>query len=249
MSDDLNDMIGAAAEGATKGLAEKGMVVYDDLIKPGASVLGKGIGNTLKILLLPLTLTFWSVEKITNMIDSDLTNRLNGVDPEALVAPPIAIVGPALEAMRYLEDEAELRNLYAQLIASSMQNNLQPKVHRGFIEVLKNMNIEDAFVLKWFHEFKFLITYNIDLQNGSLGFVSVLERDINCSLHKKGKDSITNLLRLGLIETGPFINSPGKQIDQSDRVSELRQKYGNLLASQVEYLITTLGERFCEVCM
>lgn len=57
--------------------------------------------------------------------------------------PPLNIVGPAMDAMKYCFETEPLADMFATLIASSMNEEKVDIVHRSFVEILKQM---DAFV-------------------------------------------------------------------------------------------------------
>ncbi len=53
-------------------------------------------------------------------------------------------MGPALEALKYTGHEESLREMYAELIASSLQKSKSDTVHPAFVEVIKQLTPAEA---------------------------------------------------------------------------------------------------------
>ena len=64
--------------------------------------------------------------------------------------PRLSIIGPALEASKFYIDEEILRDMFAKLIANSMNIDKQKFVNSAFVEIIKQMSPMDANILKTF---------------------------------------------------------------------------------------------------
>lgn len=84
---------------------------------------------------------------VEKMRDETL-NEATKILPENIQEPKLNILGPALEASKYYIEEEELRNMFAKLIASSMDKSKSSQVHPSFVEVIKQMSSKEAFLLK-----------------------------------------------------------------------------------------------------
>nr|WP_315528394.1 DUF4393 domain-containing protein [Carnobacterium maltaromaticum] len=69
---------------------------------------------------------------------------------EKIQEPQMSIVGPALEASKYYIEEKEIREMFAKLIASSMDKSKSNQVHPSFVEVIKQLSSKEALLLKNF---------------------------------------------------------------------------------------------------
>lgn len=82
-----------------------------------------------------------------------IAQELVKIPEENIQEPPLAIVGPALEASRFYIEEGNLREMFAKLIASSMDETKNSYMHPSFVEVIKQLSKEDALFLKEFQKF------------------------------------------------------------------------------------------------
>ncbi len=70
----------------------------------------------------------------------------------------MSIVGPALEASKYYFDEKEIRNMFANLIASSMDSTYNGLVQHSFVEIIRQLSPYDAKLFNTLEE-EFAINY------------------------------------------------------------------------------------------
>jgi hypothetical protein len=81
-----------------------------------------------------------------------VSEKLKNVPEENIVTPPPSIAGPAVEALRFSGDDPNLRELYANLLAGSMDITTQHLIHPGYVEILKNLCSDEAILLQAFTE-------------------------------------------------------------------------------------------------
>lgn len=79
----------------------------------------------------------------------DLYNRVAQIPEQYVCEPEIAIAGPTLEALKYTYDEQELRDMYVNLLASSVDSRKNTTVHPSYVEIIKQMNSYDAELFKY----------------------------------------------------------------------------------------------------
>jgi hypothetical protein len=137
---------------------------------------------------------------------SELQQAYSNVPEENRQDAPLQVVGPALEKSRYCVESDEIRKMFVNLIAKSMDKTYNTKVHPSFPEIISQMSPLDAQNLKLIYEAKYqlpIAKYRFNLvKEGShkdvkpLVFLSnpeVQSVDLQAS-------SITVLSRLGLLE-------------------------------------------------
>lgn len=139
-----------------------------------------------------------------NQFKEELEQKVSSIPEENIIEPPLHIVGPCLEASKYYFENDELRKMFSNLIAASINIDDVDKVHPSFVEIIKQLSPLDAMNLKLFKE---VFTYPIAEYNyitkGRKGLVSfktnvflenqeVSDIDLNAT-------SISNLQRLGLV--------------------------------------------------
>lgn len=147
MSDNL---LGKAVDQAG-GVLEK---AYDDLAHPTA----KSLGNTVS--LLPRTVGVWLGKWEKWVINGEESIRLTAeavrekaasIPEDKLTEPEPYVAIPAIQQLSYCSDSNELRELYANLLVSSMHLDKKAAVHPAFVDVIKQLTPDEAKLLKYIY--------------------------------------------------------------------------------------------------
>jgi hypothetical protein len=201
------------AADAIKGIVEA-VPVYQDIAQPAAKEIGTAlqtVAKTIHIALAPLSAMVWGYDRIKDYLEQALTDKLKGVPPEKIITPNPAVAGPAIEALRFTAHEPSLRELYANLLATSMDSETAQYSHPAFIEIIRQMTadegriiallaLENSYNMKtWVADTKddrriILISKNI-----------ALSEKASCSFGDLIPIYLVNLRRLGLIEIQPEV--------------------------------------------
>lgn len=139
------------AADAVKGIVEA-VPVYQDTLQPAAKELGTAlqtVAKTIRVALAPLSALVWGYDKISDYLETALTDKLKGVPSERLVTPNPSVAVPALEAMRYTAHEPSLRELFANLLATAMDKETSEKAHPAFIDLIRQMTPDEAQIFKF----------------------------------------------------------------------------------------------------
>ena len=140
----MKDTIDAAA-----GLM-KAVPVYHDLLQPTAKELGKNLHTVSKVVtaaLAPVRGLVWGFERIETYLGESLSRKLANTRPENIEPPPVKVAGPVFEAMRFCTEDEELREMFSNLLANSMDKASKSRAHPAFVEVLKNISSDEAKIL------------------------------------------------------------------------------------------------------
>lgn len=78
----------------------------------------------------------------------ELHEKIEAIPNEKRVEPDIQIVAPALEASKYCVEKEELREMFVNLIASSMSSDKAVKVHPIFTDIIGKLSSTDALLFK-----------------------------------------------------------------------------------------------------
>ena len=78
----------------------------------------------------------------------ELYEKIEAIPNEKRVEPDIQIVAPALEASKYCVEKEELREMFVNLIASSMSSDKAVKVHPIFTDIIGKLSSTDALLFK-----------------------------------------------------------------------------------------------------
>jgi hypothetical protein len=89
-------------------------------------------------------------DRIQEFVTSRVAEKLSGIPPENIVAPKPEVAGPSLEALRYAGHDETLRELFANLLATSMDSSTATNAHPGFVEILKNLSPDEALIMQFF---------------------------------------------------------------------------------------------------
>lgn len=124
--------------------------LYTDAVHPGAVQIGKTVetvGMIVNRLISPLRSWASAGEENTNKLSQEITQKLNNIPADKIVPPNKRVAVPALLANSYT-DEEELRDLYANLLAKSMNKDTMSSVHPAYVEIIKQLSPREALFLK-----------------------------------------------------------------------------------------------------
>ncbi len=265
MSEPTIPAAGVIAE-AGKNLA---VPVYNDIVHPAAVEIGKGlqtVAKTIHIALAPVSALIWGYERIAEHLTARLTEKLAGTPPERIVPPHINVAGPAIEAMRFTGDIETLREMYASLLAASMDTATRNDAHPAFVEIIRQLVPDEARILAHISNGHRRPVINIDVMNlGPDGGTVTAARWISMIDEQAGLDSperapiyFDNLNRLGLTEIPAMIGltKPGlyDELENHPNVLAVRRDIDARegYRSQLErrfVALTSLGRQFVSVCV
>lgn len=124
---------------------------YEDGLKSATQESGKTltlIPRTINAVLAPLQQ--WIAQKEYNVAETEklLSQKLEAVDYKKIVTPEPYVAVPAIQAISYSMDSETLRNLYANLLAKSMNSDTKDMVHPAFVDIIKQLTPNDVYVLE-----------------------------------------------------------------------------------------------------
>lgn len=131
--------------------------VYSDGLKPATKESGKFLERIPRVINAALApLDRWILHREYSIEETKriLALKLNKIDPEKIVPPEPYVAIPALQAISYCMDYEELRNLYANLLAKSMNEDTKDSVHPAYVEIIKQLSPLDARIIDIFKFFK-----------------------------------------------------------------------------------------------
>ena len=249
----------------TKDIAKD---VYNDAGKPVVKSTGELVGlipRAIKAALSPLEK--WILEKEYNVAETKklLEEKLQNIQPEFIEPPAAHIAVPAIQYISYCMDNKELRDMYANLLANSMNKVVKNGVHPSFIEIIKQLSPDEAKILKYIYDNPFIPTIQ-PLAHKKTGksvlalklFTNITEL-CNCENIGGYNEYIDNLIRLGLVnlikdeafedknkyitlKNHPYILEKKHYFENLDYVSKVTFKEGHLELS-------SFGQSFCSICL
>lgn len=255
----------------TQTLITIGTTIATTLAAKGIESPGKSLGNLWDIAIGNKIAAAYEKSKFKHNLDVEdfknkLINNVSSIKKENLQEPKISIVGPALEASKYYFEEEEIRDMFANLIASSMDSTYNGIVQHSFVEIIKQLSPHDAKLLSFFSKSNALIDIRIESEDGEGIF---LLRNIyftdSFPEYKINTISLLNLEKQGLIklddnrflsdkslydyyENSPLVLELKKQYDNKHSIS-FSGKIGKIKIVKKMFFITELGKAFKEVCV
>lgn len=248
----------------SSGVLEK---AYDDLAHPTA----KSVGNTLS--LIPRTIGVWLGKWEKWVINGEESIRLTAeavrekaakIPEEKLTEPEPYVAIPAVQQLSYCYDSEELRNMYANLLVSSMNKDTKQTVHPSFVDIIKQMTPDEARVLKKISpKSSFIPLIDLQVKMGSdRGYISILRNYTNigddiCENPQKISAYIENLDRLKLISILEDTHLADKELYKplEDSLGFLAYKTLPLSegqefnTKQKSFYITAFGRTFIKTCL
>lgn len=204
-----------------------------------------------------------------------MCQKIEDIPKENLQEPSLAVAGPTLEKSKYYYEEKELRELFANLLTSSMDKSKSQFVHPSFPDIIQNLSSEDARFLKEISSLECIpfceLRFQIREKENFTSFFSYINNGITLSkfiLNLSYPEEymydfnpiIDNLSRLKLIsipETHyadieiyePFINNPFFTYYQNELMNnpDILKKEITLIKGKIE--ITSFGQNFINACV
>ncbi|MCL6615556.1 MAG: DUF4393 domain-containing protein [Anoxybacillus ayderensis] len=181
---------------------------YKDGLQPAVQEVGKGLhtlSKTIHIALIPVSTLVWGYEKISKYLQTALEEKLKKVPEDNITTPDPSVAVPAVEALRYNAHAEELREMFSNLLATAMDKETAPIAHPSFVEILKQINPDEAKIIKLLDndQSKAIVkmrAYNPDNDHYSepIQEFSLLPYMAGCSYPELGPSYLINLARLGI---------------------------------------------------
>ncbi len=262
----IRDVVDAIA-----GVA-KAVPVYQDVVQPAAQEVGKAlqtIAKTVHIALAPVSALVWGYDQIKDFVSTKVAERLKNVPPENIITPKPNVAGPALESLRYTGHEESLSDMYANLLAASMDKTTSEGAHPAFVEIIRQLTPDEAKLVSLFlREMPFPLLdvrwefkeQTEDKQGGKDVLInfSQLGELAGCEFNKLVPTYIDNLCRLGLCEVPPMwaYVSPGvyDPLENSPVITAVKAQIelNPEFKANVErkgLRVTELGKQFARICV
>jgi hypothetical protein len=248
------------------------LLLYEDIAHPAAQHLGTALGKAVYMALTPVWLLSWGYDRMKQYLEdvasiSDtISERLQFVPSERILQPALTIAGPALEALKYASRDADLRQMYANLLATSMDSATVRSAHPAFVEVIRQLVPDEARMVRLFAkesspEFAKARVWSTD-QHTVLAEreFSLVAYDAECAAPEFANSYLDNLRRLGLINISevqtmrgggiefPSLQRHGAILQMISEVTSFPDVESVFVSSDMVEL-TAFGDQFCSACI
>lgn len=236
--------------------------------KPTSSI-GSGIADIVDLVFGPVSYQKQKQQiKYAAKLDqfkSELNEKINSIPKENIKEPDFQTAALALDASKYCLESDELRNMFANLISSTMDTRLCSQAHPSFAEIIKQMSPLDAQNLALFKDDLPVAEYRVyepseeDINDLHLGSYNVIKTNVfleNKSIYDLDLQatSISSLSRLGLIEISYEHFLTNDILYKPYETDTFLTEYNSTHCKQIDITKgrarkTPLGESFIEVCL
>lgn len=265
---DGNDVLATVAGEATKAIAKD---VYHDGLSPTVKAVGGILATPFEVVrALMSPFRYWAreFEARFSQVGDLVSEKLKGVPQENIVAPESHIAVPALQAISYSMDDENLREMYANLLSSSMQKDKKKSVLPSFVDVVKNLSPDEAKILKRAYALNKIPTISAGLGKSDGNGRALLIEGFSTIAEEVGAENadgviayLDNLVRLGLLERmqDKFLTRPGTYdaLEAHPKIVAIRksvsddafQEVGEFTTEYGMMRMTEFGKAFCRICI
>ena len=266
---DANEAIVAAE--VAKTMIKEG---YRDILKPSAKKTGDLLALFPRAMWVMLgDFHLWLLQKEENLrkIGEAITEKTKDIPDDQLVPPEPYVAIPAIQSMSYCMDSDELRDMYANLLASSMCKIKKSGVMPAFVDIIKQLCPDEAKILKFVYNSghsRYIPAVTVKLsKEGEFSFISLLinhslvGKEAGCEFPSNTTAYLDNLTRLGLITSPPgaYLIAEGfysslEECEEVKKCMKIPQAFrdGGYNKAKIEkscYRMTSFGKCFCRSCV
>ncbi len=246
----------------------KAVPIYEDAIQPLAKETGKALGTlgkAVNVALAPISLVVWGYDQIKDFLENKVTEKLENVPEDRITTPPPNVVGPAVEALKFTGQDPTLQDMFANLIANSLDSKTILEAHPSFVYMIKSLSSDEGLILKLFASTQNFPMVDVRLNYIKNGGFDILHRNVsqigvlsNCKHPQLTSNYLDNLCRLGILEipSGQTLNDPKEYecITSDPILEQLKKQFeGNQEVSidfkQKFIQVTGMGRQFINACV
>lgn len=144
----MDDEIGKEIVKQSGEVLSKG---YDDLVHPSAEALGQIVSylpRTVRVFMSKWERWIVNGEESLELTGKVLKDKVSLIPEEKLCEPEPYVAIPAIQQIAYCYDSEELREMYANLLASSMNMDKKWAIHPGYVDIIKQITPDEAKIMK-----------------------------------------------------------------------------------------------------
>ncbi|WP_288904208.1 DUF4393 domain-containing protein [uncultured Porphyromonas sp.] len=248
---------------------EKGLLalVYKDLLRPSAQVIGKSLKAVLEFVSTPFMALQLQNDKVKLNLEKRLdeyAQKLHSIpeDKRCEVHPQIGL--PIIEKLTYTTCD-EIADLFTNLLASASSIDTVNTAHPAFISMIERMSPDEARVLEYLKDKKEIQYCDINayLKDGPdfvclYEHVTVLDVDVPLNYPQNTNVYLANFVSLGILCDKEGISITDKtqynRIREKYHIEELTEEsvpmtYKSIEVIESYYQVTPFGRLFIQACI
>lgn len=197
-----------------------------------------------------------------------LENKKKDIPKEKQCDVPKYIAYPVVERLKYSFDEEYLKNMYMNLLSSSMNKDNLPSIHPSFYSIIESLSHLDAEIFKYiFNEKQSFVsaTMYVKIKDSNLVYYRAFPKYFIIQLLDNIKSdpflissSISNLYRLGLINIKLAVIDEYEKIKFTRHIFSIntlnnyKNTYKNVILDNGDYYyiqVSDFGHIFGKICI
>ena len=241
---------------------------YEDLVQPSAKPIGTVISllpRTARLALMKWEKWIINGEVCLEKTAEALREKVEHIPEDRLCEPDAYVAVPALQRISYSFDSDELRDMYANLLAASMDSASKSGVHPSFVEAIGQLTPDEAKFLKKLPRSPKDSLPVVDLRlktEGAEGYRTIIRNYTTlgegiCENPDKIGEYLDNLSRLNLIEILDgvhLINDTLYEAIENSAFIQQAKKENSAPGAKYEiekkvFAVTNYGAAFCSCCI
>ncbi|MDD2192433.1 MAG: DUF4393 domain-containing protein [Bacteroidales bacterium] len=238
--------------------------VYEDFVEPTVKSTGQLVGlvpRAINAALQPLHI--WILNKEYNIAETKklLEVKLENVSADSITSPEAYIAIPALQAISYCKDNYWLRNVWANLLAGSMNKDIKKHIHPAYIEIIKQLSPDEVKILSILYQIQFSPFIRLQKINPKGTYqttrstFSLIGEMAKCENVEKTPVYMENMKRLSLIYfadrylSDADYDSLSHHATIEETISEIEQIGCTFKVKHGYFEMSVLGNSFCKICI
>lgn len=124
-------------------------------VKEAAGNLGETavtLTKTINNVLVPLAAINFAFDKarayFSGKFQEEIAEKAEAIPREHIVEPKASIAGPTLQGLAFSHEEKNLKEMYLNLLATSMDGRVSENAHPAFVEIIKQLDSDDARLVR-----------------------------------------------------------------------------------------------------
>jgi hypothetical protein len=246
----------------------KAVPIYEDAVQPLAKETGKAlgtIGKAVNVALAPISLVVWGYDQMQNFLETRVAEKLEKVPEDRIITPPPNVAGPAIEALKFAGNDETLQDMFANLIANSLDSKTVLEAHPAFVDIIKSLSPDEGLILKVFASTQKFPMVDVKLKHKKDNGYQILHRNLskigaiaNCKHQTLTPIYLDNLCRLGILEipSGRKINDQKvyEAVTNEPSILQLKKQFDGNEAHSIDFeqkviTVTGIGLQFINACI
>lgn len=246
----------------------KAVPIYQDAVQPLAKETGKAlgtIGKAVNVALTPISLVVWGYDQISDFLETKVSEKLENISEDRISTPPPNVAGPAVEALKFTGHDETLKDMFANLIANSLDSKTVLEAHPSFVDIIKNLSSDEGLILKLFASAQNFPLIDVKLVTIKDRGFQVLQRNTSligvqagCKHPQLTSNYLDNLCRLGILEipSGQKLNDPKtyEALTNSPSIEGIKKQFQGHETHRIDLAqkfiqATGIGRQFISACV